>query len=98
MSLASRNAFKILPQLSVKSIKIEGKMREDIRQEIQRKIAEKFEQAHGPKPRKISEEERQARTRNLECVAAAGLIVSAPCDSDAAVTGSGAIECSCTHP
>jgi hypothetical protein len=40
----------------------EGKMREEIRLELQRKIAEKFEQARGPEPRKMSEEERQART------------------------------------
>jgi hypothetical protein len=42
-----------------------GGMREEIRQELQRKIAEKFEQARGPRPpapKQISEEERQART------------------------------------
>jgi len=40
-------------------------MKEEIRQEIQKKIAEKFDQALGPKPRapKLkSEEERQERT------------------------------------
>jgi hypothetical protein len=40
-------------------------MREDLRLEIQRKIAEKFDQALGPRPpapRQISEEERQERT------------------------------------
>jgi hypothetical protein len=40
------------------------KMREEIRKELQREIAEKFEQARGPKlpVKQISEEERQART------------------------------------
>jgi hypothetical protein len=40
-------------------------MGEEIKQELQRKIAAKFEQAFGPKPPapgKISEEERQARS------------------------------------
>jgi len=39
-------------------------MREEIRQEIQRKIAEKFEQALGEKPKVkvVSEEERRENT------------------------------------
>jgi hypothetical protein len=40
-------------------------MREEIKLELQRKIAEKFYQALGPKPPaapRISEEERQAKT------------------------------------
>jgi hypothetical protein len=42
-----------------------GGMREETKQEFQRKIAEKFEQALGPKPpapKQISDEERQAKT------------------------------------
>jgi len=36
-------------------------MREEIRLELQRKIAEKFEAARGPEPPKITEEERRRR-------------------------------------
>jgi hypothetical protein len=41
-----------------------AKMREEIRQELQRKIAEKFKQAMGemPKVTVVSEEQRRART------------------------------------
>jgi hypothetical protein len=53
--LTNRNAFKSFLNC----------LREEIRRELPRKIAEKFDQARGPEPqpvRKISEEERLART------------------------------------